>query len=65
MAADINSDHDLVMMTMKLTLKQNLPSHGARLKFNLENLKDREVGDLFEATNESKFAAPNLLQEKK
>ena len=48
--ADITSDHDLVMVTIKLTLKQNLPSHGSRLKFSLEKMKDPEVADLFEAT---------------
>ena len=48
--ADINSDHDLVIITMKLKLKQNLRSHGSRLKFNLEKRKDPEVADRFEAT---------------
>ena len=51
------------MMTTKLKLKQNLRSHGSRHKFNLENLKDPEVADLFEATIDGKFAALNLLEE--
>ena len=59
--ADINSDHDLVMMTMKLKLKQNLRSHGSRLKLNLEKLNDPEVPDLFEATIRGKFASINLI----
>ena len=45
--ADINSDHDVVMMTMKLKLKQNFWSHSSRLKFNLEKLKDPGVTDCF------------------
>ena len=51
------------MMTTKLKLKPNLRSHGSRLKFNLEKLKDPEAADLFEATNRGKFAALNLLKE--
>ena len=47
---------DLVKMTMKLKLKQNLRSHGSRRKFNLERLKDPEVPDLLEATIGGKFA---------
>ena len=62
---DINSDYDLVMMTMKLKLKQNLPSHDSRLKLTLEKLKDPEVVDLFETTIGGKFAALNLLEENK
>ena len=54
--ADISSDHDLVMMTVKLKQKQNLRSHDSRLKFNPEKLKDREVADLFETTIGSTFA---------
>ena len=38
--ADINSDHDLVMITMKLKMKKNLRNHGPRLEFNLEKLKE-------------------------
>ena len=51
------------MMTMKLKVKQTLRSHGSRLKFNLEKLKDPEVGDLFEATIGGTFATLNLLEE--
>ena len=54
--ADINRDHYLVTMTVKLKLKQNLPSHGSRLKFNLEKLKDPEVADVCETTITGKFA---------
>ena len=54
--ADINSDHDLVMMTMNLKLKKNLRNHGPRLKFNFEKLKDPHVADLFEAANGTKWS---------
>ena len=60
---DINRDHDLVMMTTKLKLKQNLQRHGSRLMFNLEMLKDPKVADLFEATIGVKFAALDLREE--
>ena len=63
MGADVNSDHDLVMTTMKLKLKQNFRSHGSRLKFNRVKLKDPEVADLFKATIGGTFAAVSLLEE--
>ena len=60
--ADINSDNDLVMITMKLKLKKNLRKHSPRFfRFNLE-MKDPQA-DLFGATIGGKFAALNLLEE--
>ena len=53
------------MMTMKLKLKQTLRSHGTRLKFNIERLKDPKVADLFKATIGGKFPALSLLEEVK
>ena len=61
----INSDHDLVMMTVKLKLKKNFRNHGLRLGFNLEKLKDPQVADLLEATIGGKFSALDLLKKRR
>ena len=47
---NINSIHDLVMVTLKLKLKKTLRNHGPRLEVNLEKLKDPQISDLFDAT---------------
>ena len=57
-----NSDHDLVLMTVKLKLKKNLLNRGPRLKFNLEKLIDLQKADLFEARIGGKFTALNLVE---
>ena len=54
--ADIGSDHDLLMMTFHLLLKRiSKPKH-KRLKLDLENLKDRNVSETFQAMIGGKFA---------
>lgn len=59
--ADIGSDHDLVMMTFHLRLKNiKQPSH-TRLKFNLEKLKDPEIAEAFQATIGGRFAPLTIL----
>ena len=59
--ADIGSDHDLVMMTFKLLLKRvKKPGH-ARIKYDLEKLKDPEVANAFHAMIGRKFAALTIL----
>ena len=63
LGADIHSDHDLVIMTMKLILKKNLRNHDPNPQFNLEELKAPQVADLFKATIGDKFAALDLLKE--
>ena len=46
---DIGSDHDLLMMTLRLCLKKiSKPKH-TRLKFDLEKLKDPNVLENFQA----------------
>ena len=60
---DINSDHEFVMMIMKVKLTENVRNHGPRLKFDHEKRKDPQAADLFEATVGGTFAAPNLLEE--
>ena len=47
--ADIGSDHELVMMTFKLHLNRVKKLGHARIKFDLEKLKDLEVAEAFHA----------------
>lgn len=59
--ADIGSDHDLVMTTIKLKLKAERRPKNPRIRFDLEKLKDPEVAEIFQAQVGGKFAALNLL----
>ena len=59
--ADIGSDHDLVMMTLKLHLKKVSKQGHTRSRFDLEKLKDPEVAETFKAMIEGKFAPLTLL----
>ena len=59
--ADIGSEHELVMMTFKLHLKRVKKLGHARIKFDLEKLKDPEVAGAFHAMVGGKFAALNIL----
>ena len=59
--ADIGSDHDLVLMTMKLRLKKKPHTANPRIKFDLERLKDPDVADIFQARLGGRFAALSVL----
>ena len=59
--ADIGSDHELVMMTFKLHLKRLKKLGHARIKFDVEKLKDPEVAEAFHAMIGGKFAALTIL----
>ena len=59
--ADIGSDHELVMMTFKLHLKRVKKLGHARIKFDLEKLKDPEVAEDFHAMIGGKSAALTIL----
>ena len=48
--ADVDSDHELVMMTMKLRLNSAKKNKNIRLKFNLEKLQNPEIADAFKST---------------
>ena len=55
-AADIGSDHDLVMMTFQVRLKKARKPNQPRLRFDLEKLRDPDVACTFQATTGGKFA---------
>ena len=60
-AADIGSDHDLLMMTSHLRLKRvSKPKH-TRLKFDLEKLKDPSVLETFRAMTGGRFAYLTIM----
>ena len=59
--ADIGRDHDLLMMTFRLRLKEfSKPKH-TRLKFDLEKLKDPNVLETFQAMIGRKFAPLTIM----
>ena len=54
--ANIGSDHELVMMTLRLHL-QSMENEGSiRIRFSLEKLKDPNIAEIFQATIGGKFA---------
>ena len=59
--ADIESDHDLLMMTFRLRLKKiSKPKH-IRLKFDLKKLKNPNVLETFQAMIDRKFAPLTIM----
>ena len=61
--ADIGSDHDMVLLTLKLKLKTQKKHCNTRIRFSLDKLKDPHVAEIFEANIGGKFATLNLLQD--
>ena len=59
--ADVGSDHDLVMMVVKLKLRRQKQPENTRIKFDLDKLRDPQVAAVFQAQLGGKFAALNLL----
>ena len=59
--ADLGCDHDFLMMTLHLHLKRiSKPKH-ARLKFDLEKLKDPSVLEAFQAMIGGKFPPLSIM----
>ena len=61
--ADIGSDHDMVLLTLRLKLKTQKKHNNPRIRFNVDKLKDPQVARIFEASIGGKFATLNLLQD--
>lgn len=61
--ADVGSDHDMVLMTLRLKLRIQKQQSTPRIRFNLDKLKDPQVAGIFEASIGGKFATLNLLQD--
>ena len=54
--ADIGSDHDLVLISVRLKLKKMRKGKFPRIKFDLEELRDPDIAVEFQATIGGKFA---------
>ena len=54
--ADVGSDHDLVMTTIKLKLLAKRTPQSPRIRFDLEKLKDPGIAEVFQAQVGGKFA---------
>ena len=59
--ADVASDHDLLMMTFRLRLKNTTRKKGTRIRFDLQKLRDPEVNESFQAMIGGRFAPLSLL----
>ena len=59
--ADIGSDHELVMMTFKLHLRRAKKQGHARIRFDVDKLKDPHVAEVFQGMIGGKFAALSIL----
>ena len=55
--ADIGSDRDLVLKTIKLKLKTKHFTKSPGIRFYLEKLKDPKIAEVFQAKVGGKFAA--------
>lgn len=58
---DIGSDHDLVMMTLKIKLKTTKKNETNRTRFDLEKLKDTVIAEQYQEELASRFAPLLLL----
>ncbi len=54
--ADIGSDHDLVLMNLKLRLKKLRKQEQTRIRFDLDKLNDPNIHESFQAKIGGKFA---------
>ena len=61
--ADIGSDHEMVLLNLRLRLQKVRKPKSCRLRFNLDKLKDPEVASIFQAEVGGKFAALSPLVE--
>ena len=55
--SSINSDHDLVLTTLKFKLKTKCSTKSPRIRFDLEKLKRPKIAEEFQAKVGGKFAA--------
>ena len=55
--ADIGSDHDLVLTTIKLKLKTKLFTKSPRVRLDLEKIKDQKIAEMFQDKVGGKCAA--------
>ena len=61
--ADVGSDHDLVLTSIRLKLKSKKKEKSPRIRFDLEKLKDPDILKIFQAKIGGRFAALNFVHE--
>ncbi|KAI8512774.1 hypothetical protein Bbelb_094130 [Branchiostoma belcheri] len=61
--ADVGSDHDMVLMNLKLKLRSQKKQKSPRIRYDLKKLQDPAIAADFEAQLGGRFAALNLLQD--
>ena len=59
--ADIGSDHDLLITTIKMNLKTKRFTKSPRIRFDLEELKHPKIAEVLQAKVDGQFAAVCLL----
>uniref|UniRef100_A0A0L8IAK6 Endonuclease/exonuclease/phosphatase domain-containing protein n=1 Tax=Octopus bimaculoides TaxID=37653 RepID=A0A0L8IAK6_OCTBM len=63
LGTDVNSDHDVVIMTTRLKLKRTYKKRAIHIRFDVDKLKDPKVAVEFEAKVGGRFAALNFLKD--
>lgn len=61
--ADIGSDHDMVLLNLKMRLKKKKQSTNTRIRFDLEKLLDPNIEKAFQARLGGRFAALAVLND--
>ena len=62
-ATDIGSDHNMVLVTLKMKLEKNFKQEHPRINFNVDTLKNLGIAEIFEAKVGDIFSALNLLED--
>ena len=62
LGANIGSDHDLLMMIMKVKLTRRQRQNQAKLRYDIEKLKDSAMLDEFRVTLGGKFCTITFIQ---
>ena len=61
--ADIGSDHDMVLMTLKMKLMKNCKQDSPRIRLYVDKLKDLGIAEVFDAETGGRFSALDLLED--
>ena len=62
LSPDIGSDHDLVMMTMKIKLMKQMKKGNGRIRYNVHNLRETHTREKYQLMLKNKFA-PLIVSE--
>ena len=62
-SADVGSDHNLLLMNVRLKLRRNKLQKCGRIRYNIDKLKDTEIRNEFNVKIEGKFEPLLLLED--